>query len=178
MMGELKKRQRVRGVQFQGFDAQNDSIKIKGMNLDDVVKGIILDYKNHKGWSTREMARRCGLRQQTLTTYLNDSNENGGRIAILTHLCAGLGLDPVELFLLHPDIETQEGDGYWQNKLQRQVNTANVSQAMKEKLEEIVILSTHLDCFNIVVEQSLALVRSMASAQKVDLKKARKSALI
>ena len=71
-MGELKKRQKVRSVHLDAFDAQDDAIKIKGTNLDDVVKGIILDYKNQKGWSTRQMARRCGLRQQTLTTYLNE----------------------------------------------------------------------------------------------------------
>ena len=177
-MGELKKRQKVRSVQFEGFDAQDDSIKIKGMNLDDVVKGIILDYKNQKGWSTRQMARRCGLRQQTLTTYLNDANENGGRIAILTHLCAGLGRDPVELFLLHPDIEIQEGEEYWQYKLQRQINTVNVPPNVKNKLEELVILATYLYCFNNVVDQSLALVRSIAESQKVNLKQAKKNAII
>lgn len=173
-MPELKKIFKPKLTSIQAFDGKKE-LQRKAVDVDDLIRGIMLEFKTQKGWSTRELARRCGLTQQTVATYLTASrSKNSGRIALITHLCAGLNLSVVDLMKMHPVIQEQESEGAWIEEVAQTMKINDLSHATKDKIEEIMILASALDCFEIVVDQALGLLRSMASAQNLTLKEAQK----
>lgn len=105
-MAEIRGKGGVRPHEVRVHTGGQESRRI-GVNLDDVVREILLSLKHQNRWeSTAAMARRLGLKQQTVATFIDESR-SGTTIATLSTICAALQESPVAFFQRH---ERYRGD--------------------------------------------------------------------
>jgi len=88
---------------------RNDREVHAGADLDDVLRQIVWDLKVAHEWEfTAEAARQLGLKQQTLSLFL-DETLPGTSLQTLSRICAALRTTPVDLFRKHERYGSLEG---------------------------------------------------------------------
>jgi DNA-binding Xre family transcriptional regulator len=172
LVSELSKAPRPKSTEFVSVVGKKQKRK-KELNLDDVFRGIILEVKEAHDLSTRALAKKMGVRQQTLSTFLTPGETQGCRLALVSRLCASLDLSPVELFQIHPVFASDHGD------LIARIRS-NLSEETWVKFVEIIVVAQALSISEVWIEQAHSLVMSFAESQNHSTKslvaKARKLA--
>ncbi len=99
-MAEFKERPDVQAIDVL-IKTGSTEMKRQGADLDDVLRAVIFDIREDNKWgSTAETARRLGLPQQTLASFM-DEKRLGTSIATLSTICAALQQTPIEIFHRH-----------------------------------------------------------------------------
>lgn len=100
-MAELKERPEIRDIVVDVPGAKGKVEQRKGANLDDVLRAILWDLKvKHYGGSTADAARHLGMKQQTLSLFL-DAEMPGTSVNTLSTVCAAMKMSPIALLGLH-----------------------------------------------------------------------------
>jgi DNA-binding Xre family transcriptional regulator len=106
-MAEHTRRPPIRNVEVQ--TSENGKSKTRrGPDLNTVLKGILIQQRNDLGITTSELARRLGLRQQSLSAMLSRQDDRGFTLRLLSDICASLGVSAGELFEMHPQYGTKD----------------------------------------------------------------------
>jgi len=94
-------KERPTEIRTVAVDVPNDRETHEGADLDDVLRQIVWDLKVAHEWdSTAETARQLGVKQQTLSLFL-DETLPGTSLQTLSRICAALRTSPVDLFRKH-----------------------------------------------------------------------------
>ena len=134
-----------------------------GFNLDDVLRGVLIEWKEARGYSTNQAAHELGLRQQTLSSFLSEDEPRGCRLEFVSKVCAGMGITPIELFSRHevfqePDSQDASVMSHFREGL---------SEDGWRKAVEVVFAAHALGITEVVVEQSHSLVMALAESQRL-----------
>jgi transcriptional regulator with XRE-family HTH domain len=77
----------------------------EGNNLDDVLRDILAQLIDERGWPEAEVGKRIGVSQSTINRFRNCKSE--GKIDLISCLCAALDNSPLQLFARHPLYEEE-----------------------------------------------------------------------
>lgn len=172
-MPEIKKSPKQAFIEFQSESPGGKKSKRKGPDLDSTLRGVILELKESHNLSTASLARKMGVRQQTLSTFMSPGETQGCRLALLSRLCAAFNLTPIEIFQISPFFAEDH---------------ASVAASLKADLDkeswvqflELVVVGQALSITDVWIEQAHTLVMSFAESQnrstKALITKARKLA--
>jgi len=144
--------------------------KIKAPDLNDVLRGIVVDLRNTWGMSTRQLSFRLGMRQQTLSAFLNSEIDQGTRLETVSAICGALDMTISELFELHPVYGGQKSDRRW-HILRNSIN----AKALDE-LVETAMLGTKVGAIDKLISNQLEMMRALAEAQGIDVASVQKEA--
>ena len=162
-MAEIKRRPRIKAVETKVVRAGVEEV-VRGPDLDDVLKGVLCALRNQSGGSTRALARSRGVPPQTINGLLDDTVDTGARVTTLTRICAALDCSIGELFGRHPKYADAD---QVQHPLWGTLSQHSTPKQL-EMLARLVLLAQQLGIQESVIEQSLTMVESMATAQGID----------
>ncbi len=107
-MGEIKERPTVQEIKVR-VKTDKGSETRSGVDIDEILRAILFDMKRDNKWtSTAEMARRIGVPQQTLATFMDESGPGTG-IETISKVCAALRLSPIDLLQRHERYHPEQG---------------------------------------------------------------------
>jgi len=145
--------------------------KRTGPDLNDVLRGVVIDLKNAWGLSTRAMAQRLGVRQQTFAAFIDDGMDQGTRVETLARMCIALDMGPGELFEMHPDYgESRSADRTWQ------ILRNSLPADSMATLLETVMIGNQLNVLPGFIKNMNEMVHNLAAAQGLDSSKVSKEA--
>ena len=164
-MAELKKAPRVRTVKVKVKRGGKEAT-VTGPNLDDVLRGIVIQWKNHLDISTNEAAKRLGVTQQTLSSFLNPEQTAGCRLELVSKICAALDLTPASLFSMHTLFKEE-----YEFRPQEHVQHLRgiIGDEMWEKAWQALTIASAIGMGPSVIEQAYNLAVSLAKAQGQDV---------
>lgn len=169
-MPEMFKRPKIRSIEVTIKDGSAER-KAKGPDLNDVLRGIVIDLRNAWGLSTRALAFRLGVRQQTLAGFIDQDLDQGTRIEVLSRICAALDMTADEVFALHPQYATggksERAWGMVKNSL---------DDKTLELLMESVLIGSKLGVLPGLVSSMRQMVEGVAEAQEIDTASSAKEA--
>ena len=170
-MAELRRRPKIKTIETKVVRAGVEDVA-RGPDLDDVLKGVLCDLRNQSGGSTRSLARSLGVPPQTINGLLDDTVDTGARVTPLTRICSALDCSIGELFGRHPKYADAD---QVQHPLWATMAHAMTPKQL-EQLARLVLLSQQLGIQESVIEQSLTMVESIATAQGIDTDSAKTAA--
>tara|TARA_R100000808_G_scaffold6975_1_gene20462 strand:+ start:1005 stop:1517 length:513 start_codon:yes stop_codon:yes gene_type:complete len=131
----------------------------RAINLDDVVREILIKFRAEWDLSTRELAARLGLSPQTIHGFLDESRP-GGRIRIITHLCAALQETPATLFSRSESFASL--DTNFTHQFRGLLNSSPLSEEASSQLVEVLTLAKKYGLFEVLVAQAHGFVTAFA----------------
>ena len=161
-MSILSKRPKVRSLDVEIVESGSKRT-VKAKDLNDVLRGVLVDLRNSWGMSTRQLAFRLGVRQQTLSAFLDPEHDQGTRLETLSEICAALGMSIGELFDLHPAYGEKAADRRWQ------MLRNSISPEAVDQLVETAMLGAQVGTINKLIANQLEMVRAIAEAQGIDV---------
>ena len=163
-MAEIKQVPPVRSLSVDPAKSTESEMRT-GLNLDDVLRGVLVQWKEKKGFSTNQAAHELGVRQQTLSSFLSEDEPRGCRLEFVSKVCAGMGVTPIELFARHEIFQTE---GPAASSLLSHFREG-LSEEAWQKAIEVVFAAHALGITEAVVEQCHSLVMSLAESQRLNL---------
>tara|TARA_Y100001970_G_C14190771_1_gene835246 strand:- start:1239 stop:1766 length:528 start_codon:yes stop_codon:yes gene_type:complete len=161
-MAILNKRPKIRDYEIEVVESGTKR-KLKTPDLNDVLRGILVDLRNAWGMSTRQLAFRLGLRQQTLSAFLDLDADQGTRMETLSAVCGALDMSASELFDLHPQYGKDAGDRRWQ------MLRNSISPEAVDQLVETAMLGAQIGTIDKLIANQLEMVRAIGEAQGIDV---------
>ena len=113
--------------------------------------------------STRQLAFRLGVRQQTLSAFLDPEADQGTRLETVSAICGALDMSISDLFELHPVYGGQKTDRRWQ-----MLRNSIGSKALDEFVET-AMLGVQVGTIDKLISNQLEMVRAIAEAQGIDV---------
>jgi len=163
-MSELKKRPRIQAIQFEVEEAGRTKKK-KGADLNDVLRGVLVDLREAWSIPTKTLGKRLGLSQQTISKFLDADRPQGTRLDTLSKICAALNSGPGEVLSMHPDYEAEPGaDSRWT------LLKNSLPEKSLDQLVETIVLGANLDLMPTIIENQHIMVKRLVSSK--DLKEA------
>jgi hypothetical protein len=144
-MAILNKRPKIRDYDIEIVESGTKR-KLKTPDLNDVLRGILVDLRNAWGMSTRQLAFRLGLRLDTLSA-----------------VCGALDMSASELFDLHPNYGKDAGDRRWQ------MLRNSISPDAVDQLVETAMLGAQIGTIDKLIANQLEMVRAIGEAQGIDV---------
>lgn len=135
---------------------------VTGPDLNSVLRGVLVQMRDDTGLSTTALARRLGLRQQSLSAMINESENRGFTLRLVSDICAAMSLTIGELFSLNPKYQTESQDESWARI--KSVTTAE----QREKLADAMQLSATLNLIENQVNQMVFTAEAVAKTAGVD----------
>ena len=169
-MAEMTTRPRIRSIEIDVKDAGNERT-IKAPDLNDVLRGVVIDLRNAWGLSTRALGFRLGLRQQTMSGFLDKDLDQGTRIDTLSRMCGALGMNVAELFALHPSYDT----GVRSERAWSMVKNSLDNDTL-EQFVECVLVGAQIGVLPTLIANMHEMVHSLAKAQGLDTSQSKKEA--
>ena len=169
-MAEMTKRPRIRSMDFEVKEAGVDRA-VKCPDLNDVLRGVVIDLRNAWGLSTRALSMRLGVRQQTMSGFLDKDMDQGTRVDTLSRMCGALGLNVAELFALHPGYDTGiRSERAW-SMVKNSLDTGTL-----EKFIEAVLIGAQIGVLPSVIDNMHTMIHSLAKAQGLETAHAKREA--
>jgi DNA-binding Xre family transcriptional regulator len=128
-----------------------------------VLRGVLVDLRNAWGMSTRQLAFRLGVRQQTMAAFLDPEVDQGTRLETVSAICGALNLSISELFELHPNYGSQSSDRRWQ------MLRNSISAKALDEFVETAMLAAQVGTIDKLISNQLEMVRAIAEAQGIDV---------
>jgi len=140
-------------------------IERKAIDLDDVIRGVIIEYRDEHDISTRECAHRLGLKQQTLSGFL-DENGTGARVKMLSNVCAAMRVTPAQFFERH-DLysRTTVDDDDWIWDLKIAAKNIDLDRDSRDRLTKVIELAVKLDLADVLIAQAYGFVNSVSETK-------------
>lgn len=161
-MPEFAKRPKIRTLEVEIQEGKSKR-KAKGPDLNDVLRGVLLDLRNGWGLSTRQLAQRLGVRQQTLAGFLDSELDQGTRVETLSRCCVAMGMTPGELFSLHPNYEGAVGSDPAWGVVRNSLPPESVTQ-----LVETIVIGTQMGVLPGFIANLHDMVTNLAESQGLD----------
>lgn len=169
-MAELNKRPRIRSIDFEIKDAGNTR-NVKAQDLNDVLRGVLIDIRNAWGLSTRALSARLGVRQQTISGFLDADLDQGTRVDTLSRLCGAMDMGVADLFALHPQYKsTTTNSRAWA------MVKNSLDQESQERFLEAVLVGAQMGVLPGMIANLNDMVVNLAKAQGIDTGTAKKQA--
>ena len=161
-MAEMTKRPRVRSMDFIVKDAGVERA-VKCPDLNDVLRGVVIDLRNAWGLSTRALGMRLGVRQQTISGFLDKDIDQGTRVDTLSRMCGALDMNVAELFALHPIYRGEDrADRAWS------MVKNSVDGKTLELFVESCLVGAQIGVLPGLISNMHSMVMSLAKAQGID----------
>jgi len=161
-MSILQKRPKVRDYPVEIIESGSKR-SIKAPDLNDVLRGVLVDLRNAWGMSTRQLAFRLGVRQQTLSAFLDPEADQGTRLETVSAICGALDMSISDLFELHPVYGGQKTDRRWQ------MLRNSISSKALDEFVETAMLGAQVGTIDKLISNQLEMVRAIAEAQGIDV---------
>lgn len=169
-MPEFERRPKIRNVKFTIKEA-GETKDVSGPDLNDIIRGVVIDLRNAWGLSTRQLAFRLGLSQNTLSGFIDSELDQGTRLETLTRICASLDVTPGELFDLHPQFEEKvSSDRAWA-MIRNSLPEETVSQLL-----EAVLVGKQMNVLPGLIANLNEMVKGLAKSQSIDIRGAAREA--
>ena len=166
-MAEIKKAPKPRKIRVKVPIGDGDTTTRTGIDIDDVLRGVLVELRNKWGCSTRQLAQRIGLPQQSISGYLDKRIDHSARIIMLSRICAALETTPGALLATAPayrDLQDVDRiDPEWLD-----IGLA-LTQENRQAMLEISLICAHADIARQVIEPTLTMARAFAKANGLDL---------
>lgn len=104
-----------------------------GWNVSDMLRDLIHEISEQRGWGLRELAREIQEDRSALYRFMSGVGEGvfpEGKIGLITSLCARLNISVSELFSMHPCGKPREGNA--QHLADLQVGPVNVLRLLHD----------------------------------------------
>ena len=161
-MSEMTKRPKVRTIDFEIREA-GESRQCKAVDLNDVLRGVLIEMRNAWGLSTRALAMRLGVRQQTVSGFLDSDLDQGTRVDTLSRMCGALDMNVAELFALHPIYRGEDrADRAWS------MVKNSVDGKTLELFVESCLVGAQIGVLPGLIANMHSMVMSLAKAQGID----------
>ena len=161
-MAIYSKRPKVRTTDTE-IIVSDQNRAVKSPNLNDVLRGVLVDLRNAWGISTRQLAFRLGVRNQTISAFLDPTLQQGTRLETVASICGALDMTIGELFELHPGYGAAESDRRWQ-----MLRNSLSPQALDELIETAMI-GAQIGTIDKMISNQREMVRAIAQAQGIDV---------
>ena len=133
----------------------------KGPDLNSVLRGVLIQLRNSMGITTSELARRVGVKQQSMSGLLSDAGDRGFTLTLVSQICAAMQIDVGELFSQHPQYGAAEGEDVAAIK-------AVTSKAQRTAIGEALHLCSSIGIVDAQIEQMRVTAEAIkASTEKV-----------
>lgn len=129
----------------------------RGPDLNTVLRGVLVQMRNTMGISTSELARRIGVKQQSLAAMLSDRDDRGFSLSLISSMCAALEIDVGELFSMHPQYGSSEDQSLTEIR-------AVTTEEERRALSDAVQLCSTLGIVRAQTEQMQATAEAIAKA--------------
>lgn len=108
-MAEYARRPAISNIEIRCLVDGSMTTK-KGPDLNSVLRGVLVQLRNSMGITTSELARRVGVKQQSMSGLLSDAGDRGFTLTLVSQICAAMQIDIGELFSQHPQYGASEGE--------------------------------------------------------------------
>jgi len=135
---------------------------VSGVDLNSVLRGVLVQIRDDMGLSTAALARRLGLRQQSLSAMINKTGDRGFTLRLVSDICAAMSVSVGELFSLHPRYKSDSQDESWARI--KSVTTAE----QRDRLADLIQLSATLNLIDHQIDHSLAIAEAVAKTSGVE----------
>ena len=132
-----------------------------GVDINSVLRGVLVQIRDDMGLSTAALARRLGLRQQSLSAMIAETENRGFTLRLVSDVCAAMGISVGELFSLHPKYQSEMQDESW-----ARIKSVT-SGEQRERLADSIQLSATLNLVDNQIDQALATAEAVAKTSGV-----------
>lgn len=134
---------------------------VTGVDLNSVLRGVLVQIRDDMGLSTAALARRLGLRQQSLSAMINATGNRGFTLRLVSDVCSAMSVSVGELFSIHPKYQSDSQDESWARI--KSVTTAE----QRDRLADAIQLLATLNLIDNQINQAVATAEAVAKTSGV-----------